>query len=146
MPFTLIPPGTRKGNPYYLVRGTMDGREREVSTKTRDKAAARQFAKDLERELLASGPPKPGELVSFEKAARLYAEFRGLDLDVAQHPDAKRINRLIAELGPSCWRTSTTRGWSPQPTSCARIWLPQRRTVRLCGWPQRSCTTRLKTN
>ena len=99
MPFTLIPPGTRKGNPYYLVRGTIDGREREVSSKTRDKAAARQFAKDLERELLASGPPKPGETVSFEKAAHLYAEFRGLDLDVAQHPDAKRINRLIAELG-----------------------------------------------
>ena len=99
MPFTLIPPGTRKGNPFYLVRGTIDGREREVSTKTRDKAAARQFAKDLERELLASGPPKPGELISFEKAARLYAEFRSLDLDAATHPDAKRINRLIAELG-----------------------------------------------
>jgi hypothetical protein len=83
MPFTLIPPGHRKGNPYYLVRGTIDGREREVSTKTRDKTAARQFAKELERKLLASGPPKPGEMMSFEKAACLYAEFRGLDLDLA---------------------------------------------------------------
>jgi integrase len=99
MPFTLTPPGHRKGNPYYLVRGTIDGREREVSTKTRDKTAARQFAKELERKLLASGPPKPGEMMSFEKAACLYAEFRGLDLDVANDPDAKRINRLIAELG-----------------------------------------------
>jgi excisionase family DNA binding protein len=31
---------------------TIDGREREVSTKTRNKAAAQQFAKDLERKLL----------------------------------------------------------------------------------------------
>ena len=99
MPFTLIPPGSRKGNPYYLVRGTIDGREREVSTKTRNKAAAQQFAKDLERKLLASGPPKPGEMITFERAARLYAEFRGLDLDLATDPDAKRINRLITELG-----------------------------------------------
>lgn len=39
----LIPPGTRKGNPYYLVRGTFDGRRYEVSTRTRDREAARAF-------------------------------------------------------------------------------------------------------
>jgi integrase len=101
MPFKLIPPGTRKGNPYWLIRGTnpVNGRDLEVSTKARDKAAARRFATELEHKLIKNGPPKPGDAITFGTAARLYAEFRGLDLDVAQHPDAKRINRLIAELG-----------------------------------------------
>jgi integrase len=107
MPFTLIPPGRRKGNPFYLARGThpVTGRDIEISTKTRDKTTARRFAQELWIRLAASGPPRPGEAVSFAQAALLYADFRGLDLENPQthrdrqRDDAKRLNRLIGALG-----------------------------------------------
>ena len=44
MPFTLIPPGQRKGNSWYIVRGKVAGKLREFSTKTRDPETARRFA------------------------------------------------------------------------------------------------------
>lgn len=94
MPLRLIPPGTRKANPYYLVRGTAGGRSIEVSAKTRDKAAARQFAKDLERELGQSRVPGPGTAVTFAAAADLYLAWRNPD-----KPDRQRIERLKIALG-----------------------------------------------
>jgi len=94
MPLRLIPPGTRKGNPFYLVRGSVAGRSFEISAKTRDKAAARQFAKDLERELAQRRVPRPGEAVTFAAAADLYLAWR----DPAK-PDRQRIARLKVTLG-----------------------------------------------
>src|SRR5438309_925486 len=93
MPLRLIPPGKRKGNRWYLVRGAIDGRDIEVSTKTRDRAAAERFRKDLERELIARRRPRPGEAMTFATAASLYAEFRGLDLALPRERDAQRIGR-----------------------------------------------------
>jgi hypothetical protein len=83
MSFTLIAPGRRKNNPYWLARGQhpVTGRSVEISTKTRDKAAARRFAQEIWLELAKSSPPRPGEAISFERMARLYAEFKDLDLD-----------------------------------------------------------------
>lgn len=47
----LVPPGARKGNKFYLLRGTVGGRTVEVSTKTADVAAARQVAEALARRM-----------------------------------------------------------------------------------------------
>src|SRR6516225_6225498 len=101
MPFTLIPPGKRKNNPFYLARGAhpVTGRDVEISTKTRDKATAREIAKEVWAGLAASSPPRPGEAISFERAAHLYADFKCLDLEAAKLPDEKRLVKLIARIG-----------------------------------------------
>ena len=61
MPLELIPPGRRKNNPFYIVRGTINGRDIEISTKTRDETAARIFKNDLETNLLKNRVPQLGE-------------------------------------------------------------------------------------
>ncbi len=99
MPLRLIPPGKRKGNKFYVVRGSVDGRDFEVSTKTRHKAAAEKFRKELEREIISRGPPRPGEAMTFEAASHLYATFRGLDLGDSRVRDTKRILRLNSVIG-----------------------------------------------
>jgi integrase len=99
MPLRLVAPGKRKGNKFWLVRGSIDGRDYEVSTKARDKAAAERFKKELERELIARRRPRPGEAMTFATAAGLYAEFRGIDLALQRERDAQRIQRLNVVLG-----------------------------------------------
>jgi integrase len=94
MPLRLIPPGIRKGNPFFLCRGTVDGRDFEVSTKTRDKAAARRFAKEFEREILARRIPRPGEAITYGRVTDLYTDFRD-----PSKADRERHERLKAILG-----------------------------------------------
>jgi integrase len=112
MPFQLYAPGTRKGNKCYIARvyiadGSAGGRRVEASTGTTNNAAARRYAKDIERRLLAEEAPRPGDKVSFAEAARLYAAARSLELDNPKaYPwnDRRRgevaaIARLVAVLG-----------------------------------------------
>jgi integrase/uncharacterized ParB-like nuclease family protein len=105
MPFTLYEPGTRKNNRYWIARLTVDGRRVEVSTKTTDKTTAREFARGVEREMIATPLPRPGDVVTFAQAAKLYAAFRGLDLANPEihrgqeRVEAKAINRLVCALG-----------------------------------------------
>ena len=61
--FKLYPPGSRKGNKVYYAILYVGGRQREVSTKTRDPKRARQFAREAEdrfyeRDVLRSGKTK----------------------------------------------------------------------------------------
>jgi integrase len=105
MPFTLYAPGTRKNNPYWIAMISVDGRRQERSTGTTDKREAREVARAIERELIAGRVPRPGDVVTFAKAARLYAAFRGIDLDDpkthrgAQRTEAGAIARLVALIG-----------------------------------------------
>lgn len=92
--FKLIAPGKRKGNKYYLARASVGGRDVEVSTKTRDLAAARRFAKELDRKIAEGDLPGPGETLTLARAAELYSEYR----DPAK-ADRERIARLVAVLG-----------------------------------------------
>jgi len=39
----LVPPGTRKGNRFWVVRGRQDGHQIEKSTKTADRERAESF-------------------------------------------------------------------------------------------------------
>src|SRR5260370_35952606 len=76
MPLYLIPPGKRKGNRYYLVRGEVGGRSIEVSTKTVNEATAERFAARLTIKLLDSRVPELGEDITFDKGADLYIAYR----------------------------------------------------------------------
>lgn len=96
MPLKLIPPGGRKGNRFYIARGTVGDRSVEVSTKATDRASAQKFAKELERELIAAEPPRPGDDVTFATAADLYVAYR----DPAK-ADRQRIDKLRTVLGKS---------------------------------------------
>src|SRR5215469_13383653 len=107
MPFTLYAPGTRKGNPFWVGIFNVGGQQRERSLGTTSKREAQQVAPLLEviAEVANKRLPKRGEAVTFAQAARLYAAYRGLDLD---HPEAHRgqqrveikaINRLAARFG-----------------------------------------------
>lgn len=94
MPLKLIPPGQRRGNPFYLLRGSVDSRELEVSTKTADAKAARRFKAQLERALAQDRLPGPGETLSFARAAELYIDWRD-----PSHADRRRLARLGAVIG-----------------------------------------------
>jgi GNAT superfamily N-acetyltransferase len=67
----LIPPGSRKGNEFWLIRGTVPGhREIEVSSKTKDKSVARRLARDIEEKLRRRGPAKA--VSTFDDAGERY--------------------------------------------------------------------------
>lgn len=94
MPLYLIKPGSRKGNTYWLVRGTLGGRRYEVSTKTRDKEAALKFKAGLELEILGGRPPVPGEDVTFARGTDLYIAWRS-----PSKADLGRLERLKTAIG-----------------------------------------------
>lgn len=116
----LIPPGRRKGNPFYLARGRIGGRLVEFSCRTADKAAAERFAIAALAELAerdAAAPAGEPRLRTFRDAALAYTAFRYPPLAAAERAallagDARareklkradravrEINRLVAELG-----------------------------------------------
>lgn len=95
MPLELVAPGKRKGNAYYIVRGSIDGRRIEVSTKTTDETAARIFKNNLENHLLEDRIPAAREDVSFRRTAELYFAFKKL-----KRADEARIQRLVDHIDP----------------------------------------------
>lgn len=103
MAWQLIPPGRRKANRNYYVRGAAAGREFEVSARTADREAAARFAERFYAEFVAaihaddpalrrphSRPARP----SFADAAAAYCAFRD------PRPDDRRfLRRICAEIG-----------------------------------------------
>lgn len=94
MPLKLIPPGKRKGNKFYLVRGQLNGRGYEISTQTTDRALAQECKAKLELAILRDSPPLPGQAVTFARAAELYCAWRDPHKD-----DRRRIGRISEALG-----------------------------------------------
>lgn len=92
MPLTLIPPGTRKGNPFYLIRGTVNGRSVEVSAKTRNRREAEGLAVELEAELRKSSVERTTATLS--QAAALYIAYRN-----PRRADRQFIDRVVAVAG-----------------------------------------------
>jgi len=109
MPFKLYAPGTRKGNPHWLAIISVGGRRHERALRTTSKREAQQVAALIEAkmaaEAAAGGRPARGDIVTFRTAARLYADFRGLDLADPRanrshyRTEAKAINRLVEFIG-----------------------------------------------
>jgi hypothetical protein len=109
MSVKLYPPGTRKGNTQWLAIIRVGGRPHERALGTASKREAQQVAALIEAQMVAEAAagqqPKRGDVVTFAAAARLYAAYRGLDLDnpgVHRGPhrtEVKAINRLVERLG-----------------------------------------------
>lgn len=93
MPLKLIPPGKRKRNPFYLLRGTHGGRRFEISTETTDRRGAEAFKRNFVDAIAQGRVPGPGEAVAFRRVAELYLAFRGLE---PKHPDHRRLDRVNA--------------------------------------------------
>lgn len=76
MSYKLIPPGKRKGNRFYLVRGSVDGQRFEITTSTTDKAKAERDAPTLVADYLAVGAEEQRDIdpaiLTFEQACRVY--------------------------------------------------------------------------
>lgn len=100
MPLKLIPPGKRKGNPFFLIRGRLLGRDVEVSTETRDEGVALRLKNAVERRILEGSVPGPEATVTFHQAADLYAAAKGLNKD-----DQRRIDRLKEAIADKAVRT-----------------------------------------
>jgi integrase len=102
MPLHLVAPGKRKKkrngkvyrNPFYLIRGTIDGREFEVSTDTGDKADAERIKAAFEHRVRSSRVPGSDETVTFGAALEFYVAFRS-----PKKGDARRIRRLKIVMG-----------------------------------------------
>lgn len=88
----LYPPGTRKGNRYYIVKGRLGGKFFEVNTKSVNEAAARRIAEGFER--THAKRRSVAKVVSFIEAANSYIQFRSPNKD-----DRRRIERLKKHLG-----------------------------------------------
>lgn len=108
MPLKAIRPGQRKGNRFYIFRGTVDGREYEITSRLPEGAPLRSlrlFADDAERLIRAQDVrraaeeaerrvPQPGDSVTFRKAAQHYIAWRRPSV-----ADLKRLDRIYLELG-----------------------------------------------
>ncbi len=94
MSIRLYAPGTRKGNRFWLARITVDGRRVEVSTATIDKASAQRWAREFERRIRQDRPPRPGEAVTFTRAADAYLAYRD-----PNRAEQRRVERVKAMLG-----------------------------------------------
>ncbi len=105
MPIKLIAPGKRKGNRFYLLRGSVAGRRIESTTKTTDKRDAEQLAAEITVRLHDEAKRQRGpdaETLTFEEAAQLYIGFR------KPAPDARhRIDRIVAVIGARSIRSLT---------------------------------------
>ena len=76
MGYRLYGPGTRKGNVHITARIYHGGKEREVSTNTRDEEAARQLAQRIEATMRLGREPRKAQ--TFADVADLYLAARGL--------------------------------------------------------------------
>jgi len=92
MSLKLIPPGKRKGNRYFLVRGTLDGEQVERSTKTTSRRAAERFLEGLPAALRVANVRR--ETASFSDAVDLYEAWRSPGRN-----DRRYLARLRAEMG-----------------------------------------------
>lgn len=95
-PYSLIAPGQRRGNRFFIVRGRRpDGREFEFSTRSTDPADARWIAATGYARIAAESPA-PGRQVAptFKDAAQAYERWRK-----PSKADTARIDRLVDRLG-----------------------------------------------
>jgi len=83
------PPGTRKGNRTYIVRGRIDGRAYEQITGATDKSGAEEFWYALRRDVRQGAVARDRETATFDDAVRLYQAARYLS-----RGEQKRVDRL----------------------------------------------------
>ena len=90
----LYPPGTRKGNKFFIVRKYIGGKQYEITTDATNERAARVFAREFERRVKAQPQaPAAGEK-TFRGAAEALAAARNL-----RPKERVKLERLVAEIG-----------------------------------------------
>ena len=94
------PPGTRKGNRFYIVRGRVAGKEREVRTGCRDKGGAEDAWHDFKREIQKRRVSGSRETATFGDAVRLYEAARDLS-----RGEKRRVARLAQHFGQKALST-----------------------------------------
>lgn len=95
-PYKLYPPGSRRDNPFYIVRGRRpDQREFEATTGSADPEAAGRIAADIYARIVNEGrrPAPVGR--TFDEACVAYVRWRN-----PSSADRERIGRLRRLLGP----------------------------------------------
>lgn len=103
MALKLIPPGARKGNPFFLVKGTVDGVSVERSTGTADRRIAQRRLEEITAEILAS--IAAGPQTTFVQAAVPYMADRKEQMarkGQAYHlsSEARYMKTLLDYIGP----------------------------------------------
>jgi len=98
MPYDLIPPGKRRGNPFWIARGRLpDGREWEASTRRTDKEDASRVAAERYAKACAESPAADRPVAAtFSDAADAYIRWRNpskVELDRVE-----RLRRLLGKL------------------------------------------------
>jgi len=94
---TFYPPGTRKGNRFYVVRGWISGREHEITTDTRNKRVAGQKWSDFADAARSLARSRPRTSQTFGDVADAY-----LAADSRSKNECRYVERLKAdELGAS---------------------------------------------
>lgn len=89
MPLKLVPPGKRKGNRTYIIRGRFEGVDIEKATETTDKAVALRIRNEIERRILERSVPGKSAIVTFHRA---------LDLYLVAHPQSSNSTRMVERL------------------------------------------------
>src|SRR5215813_11520612 len=93
MGYKLHPPGTRRNNAFYVVRGSVCGHRFEAITRTTDRGEAEKFAVQYIAELAKEiGAEKPK---TFCEAADAYIALKN-----PRRLDLTAIQRLKAFFGP----------------------------------------------
>lgn len=103
MPFILIAPRTRKRNKYWIARGTIAGRQIEVSTRETDKEAAQRFAAELEVKLWAESSNPAPLRNTWEYAAASFKAAKNpskLDRGHIDRLSEHFIGRLLVDITP----------------------------------------------
>jgi len=105
MPYKLIPPGKRKGNRFYLIRGTVAGQRFEIATGTSDEKEAERAAPGLVAAVLDVGAQRniDPQTLTFTQAATLYKEFRQPSKN-----DQRYIDRIVAQIDHKGTRLAAT--------------------------------------
>ncbi len=93
MALQLIAPGQRKGNKFYLARGSVLGKVYEFNCYTTDAKLAKKRLAELDAEIRQDAVPS-GERMTFAQAAQLYIEFRR-----PAKVDMQRIERVVTAIG-----------------------------------------------
>ncbi len=94
MPLKLIPPGRRKGNRGFLVRGPVGNRRLEIATGTRDRALAESFQAELERKYRHRDSAPDAATLTYAAADAAYRAWRR-----PAKADVKRLDKIRGELG-----------------------------------------------
>ena len=95
MSLRLYPPGTRKGNAFWLIRGCLRGHTYEKSTGTRDESFAKQILREYEGAIEAAADAQPGTHLTFTEAVERAAERSNATTmqNLLQHAEAFHMAR-----------------------------------------------------